>query len=211
VGPPELKIPAIEQYVDLFVREGSDETDNIFLGIEALGESPLMLMTSSDLPLLDARNLDDFIDRCDGDICYPFVEKSIIHKMFPDREWVYVKVREGRFTGSSLFAFVPKVLVRIRDKVREVMDSRRSVPRLASLWGLPFLLKLALGSVSIGAAEKHLSSVLACRCRGIVSGFPEIAMDVDKLSDIECVSRVLSSRNDEPVALTGNEPSVDMR
>ncbi|MDQ7825142.1 MAG: nucleotidyltransferase family protein [Candidatus Eremiobacteraeota bacterium] len=193
VGPECFTQLHCSKDVDFLLPEGKDETENILKGIDALQQSERILMITSDLPLVTGAMLEEFISSCpDGiDICYPFVEKKDIEKKFPARKWIYVRLKEGRFTGSSMFLFKRSTIREKWQNLKMVMESRRSVFRLASLWGWEILSGILLGTLTIGRVENKISALLKCRCRGIISSHPEIAMDVDKPSDIDLVEKIL--------------------
>jgi GTP:adenosylcobinamide-phosphate guanylyltransferase len=194
VAPGKFRELSFSKDVDFLVTEGKDETENILLGINALKGSDRILMMTSDLPLATGAILEDFIMSCpeDADICYPFVEKRDIKRKFPERKWIFVRLQEGHFTGSSMFFFKSATVGERWQNLKDVMESRRSVFRLGKLWGWEILLGLFMGTLSIGRIEERISTVLSCRCRGIRNGHAEIAMDVDKPSDIELVEGLLS-------------------
>jgi 2-phospho-L-lactate guanylyltransferase (CobY/MobA/RfbA family) len=180
---------------DIFLEQREDETSNIFAGIEALEGSRRILMSSGDVPLLTCNALQDFLDNApDADIVYPIVEQADIVRQFPDREWIFVKTRDGRFTGSSCFLFNPEALVRQRDALQGVMDARRSVRKLVAMWGLGFALKFMTHRLDIADAEKHLSEVLGLTGRAYVSSYPELAIDVDHPTDLPLVRERLAAR-----------------
>lgn len=193
VAPASFAGQPFSREADFFAEQGRDETENILRGIEVLGEYERILMVTSDLPLLTGDMVTDFLKQCpaDCDICYPFVEKNDVERVFPTRKWVFVKMKEGRFTGSSMFVFSRSSILEHRKELEKVMNARRDVLKLASLWGLPVLVRLLLGILTIETVEKKISAILGCTCRGVISTYPEIAMDVDKPGDIKLVEEIV--------------------
>lgn len=196
IGPPLLRQQSFAPLVDALLDEGRDETENIMRGIEALPGADRILMVSADTPLVHRDSLEGFLALCphDADVCYPVVEKACIDKHFPTRKWVFVKLREGRFTGSSLFIFRASVLLRQIDRLRAVMDARRDVLALVRMWGIGIFAKYLLGILSIPDLEKRISSLLGFRGAGVAAQYPELAMDIDKPSDIPLVEEKLAHR-----------------
>lgn len=200
VGPPLFRGQSFAHQVDSLVEEGKDETDNIFRGLHSLPGATTVLMTSADVPLLNRESLEGFLSLCppEADICYPVVERSYIDRDFPARKWVFVKLREGHFTGGSLFLFKAEALLRNVERLRAVMDSRRNVLALAGMWGMGLFLKYLLGQLSLRDVERRVSALLRFNGRGISCPHSELAMDVDKPSDIPLVEEKLRMRFQGP-------------
>lgn len=180
---------------DIFIDQREDETANIFAGIEALDGAEHILMCSGDVPLLTPTALQDLFDNApDADVVYPIVEKLDIERDFPEREWIFVKTRDGQFTGSSCFLFKPKSLVEQRESLQNVLDARRSVRKLVGMWGFRFSVKFLMHRLDIADAEKHLSDVLGLNGKAYVSHYPELAIDVDHPTDLPIIRDRLSKR-----------------
>jgi hypothetical protein len=184
---------------DVFVTEREDETANIVAGIEALPDAEHILMSSADTPLLTQEALQDFFDNApDCDVAYPIVERADVEREFPNRTWVYVKAKEGHYTGASCFLFRRQSVLDKREYLRRVLDARRSVWRLVRIWGLGFAVSFLTHRLSISAAEKRLSEVLGLVGRAYISRYPEIALDVDHPADLALVRQRLARLADRP-------------
>ncbi|HUV04295.1 MAG TPA: NTP transferase domain-containing protein [Armatimonadota bacterium] len=195
IGPPALAGMQFGRLADQVLAEETHEVDNLMKAADVLTAAERILMVSSDMPLLTAEAVDEFIlNAPDADVVYPAVPKEDILAQFPDRQWVFVKAREGEFTGSSAVMFRPEAFRNHQDTLRKVFDSRRSVPELVKMWGVGFALKFALGQLSISDAERHISEVLSINGRAYISRYPELAFDVDKASDIPLAEERLRGR-----------------
>lgn len=191
VGPKNLR-DALECEV---LDEGDHEVENLTRGMDALPDAEQILMVSSDMPLLSPRAIDDFVlNSPRADIVYPTIGKAEIVAEFPDRKWVFIRAKEGEFTGSSAVMFRPDAFRDHMDALRKVFDSRRSVAALVSMWGIGFALKFALGQLSLKDAERRISEVLNVNGRAYVSAYPELAFDVDHCCDIAIAERRLRNQ-----------------
>ena len=185
IGPPVLAGMEVARLAEQILAEEAHEVDNLMKGMDVLPDAERILMVTSDMPLLTPEAIDDLVlNAPDADIVYPAIAREDILAQFPDRKWVFVKAKEGEFTGSSAFMFRPERLRNHRETLREVFDSRRSVADLVKMWGLGFALKFALGHLSLSDAERHISEALNVNGRAYLSHYPELAFDVDKASDI---------------------------
>ena len=192
VGPESL-----ENALDgaKFLAEGSHEIENLTKGMDAMPDAERILMVSSDTPLLSPQAIDDFVLNCpEADIVYPTIGKEEITAEFPDRKWVFIRAKEGEFTGSSAVLFRPDAFRDHMDTLRMVFDSRRSVAALVKMWGFSFALKFALGQLSLKDAERRISEVLNVNGRAYVSRYAELAFDVDHASDIALAEQRLSEQ-----------------
>lgn len=197
VGSPKLEATALPRVVDHLVWEGTDEVDNLFRALELLPSATRVLMVSGDLPLLTPQAVNDLVDHAPSgaDVIFPVCARPRIEREFPDRKWVFVKLADGAFTGSAGFLFRPEAVRAQRKWVQKVFDARRSVPRLAAMWGWWFLLRVLLRQATLAEVETRVSEVLALRGRAYLTPYPDLCMDVDKPSDVEIARARLASRN----------------
>lgn len=194
VGPEQLAQPGVAEIADHVLLEEDDEVENLMKGMDALPGSERILMVTSDMPLLTPEAIDDLVANApEADIVYATVNKDHVLAEFPERKWVFVRAKEGEFTGSSAVLFRPEVFRHHRETLRKVFDSRRSVGDLVKLWGIGFALKFALGQLSLKDAERRISEVLNVDGRAYISRYPELAFDVDKASDIALARDRLAS------------------
>lgn len=197
VGPACLAETSLSEVADHIVEERSHEVDNLLAAVDALSDGERVLMVSSDAALLTPAAVDDLVlNAPDADIVYPSVEKAQITAQFGDRKWVFVRTREGEFTGSSTVLFRPSAFRDNEETLRKVFDARRDVTALVKMWGVGFALKFALGQLSLRDAEQRISEVLDVEGRSYVSAFPELAFDVDKASDIALAQERLADRTE---------------
>ena len=102
VGPRELeKIPVSKPITR--VENTITMMENLRLGLKHVGKEDYVLLASSDIPLLTAEAVEDFLARSrkrEGDLFYSVVEKGVNEKYFPGMQRTYVKLRDGTFTGA---------------------------------------------------------------------------------------------------------------
>ena len=59
--------------------------------------------------------------------------------------------------------------------------------------GWKYLCSLLAGNLTIKQIEERVANILKINAVGIISPFPEVGIDVDKPSDLQLVTEVLSN------------------
>jgi len=176
------------------VQSGETILDTVVNGITALGSLEKTLIVTVDVPFITTEAIDDFLMQCqaeEGDFYYPIIEKSSSEAKFPQSKRTYVKLTDGTFTGGNIFLVNPEIIPNCMRIAKQIIANRKKPWRLASLLGWLTLLKFIFGYLSLEAAKKRASKILAMQGVVIISNYPEIGMDVDKLSDALLVEQYL--------------------
>jgi molybdopterin-guanine dinucleotide biosynthesis protein A len=196
VGHPGLETADLRALEATLVPEAEEIAANLRTGLGALAGARQVLALSGDLPLLTRAAIEDLLANAPpADVVFPYVEHAEISRQFPDRVWLYSWTPDGAFTGCSAALFRPEAALASWPWVERLLKARRRSPlRLAMLIGPGPALKYLLGRLHVADVERRLSSLLHLVGRGYPSRFGELAMDVDKDSDIELVERVLEQR-----------------
>lgn len=196
VGDPSLDTPALRDLAVRLVPEQGGIAANLRAGLDALPGGERLLAVSGDLPLLHPEALEDLLDHApNADLVFPYVERADIERLFPHRGWIYARTPEGELTGASAALARPEALRTRWRWVEELLHARRkSVLALAAMIGPVFALKYLCGRLRPADVEARLSRLLGLTARGYRTRFPELAMDVDKYTDIAVVESVLRAR-----------------
>lgn len=187
--------------LDSTIESGSDLMDNIRRGLEALAAADRVLVCSSDVPLLTADAVSDFLGRAlklDVDLAYPVIGREQCEKAYPGIHRTYLKTADGTFTGGNLMLVKPDFIKNNWDIIAESYAARKQVARLARMIGLGVLLRVIVGQVvpavvRLEYLEAAVSRLVRAKVAAVVSSYPEIGEDVDKPSDLEAVRRILAS------------------
>jgi len=194
VGPKDKLEPVIGAAVDIII-EGTDSiVSNILLALEHFPEEKEILIVTSDIPMVTKDAIEDFITRCrlkNVDLCYSIVDKKVNDKKYPGVRRTYARLWEGRFTGGNVFYFNPAVKDKCKDFVEKMLEYRKSPAKMAGVLGFWFLLRLAFGILTINAIQKKCEALLGIRGAAIISPYPEIGNDVDRLSDLELIEKYM--------------------
>lgn len=194
VGPKQ-DIEARFDVSDLDVLQmGSSLIENLTIGFKALEDSKSVLVCTSDIPLITAEAIDDFIGRCDSgdiDVFYSIVSKDDIDKAYLGVKRTYVQVKEGLFTGGNVAMLSPSVVCTYEDMIERVIELRKDPLGLARLLGFRCIVKFLTKSLSLTDIEKRVESMLLLRGKAVVSTYPAIGIDVDKPEDLELMRCII--------------------
>ncbi len=194
VGPKDKLEPVIGDIVDKII-EGTDSiVSNILLALEHFPGRREMLIVTSDIPMITREAVEDFVARCrqkDVDLCYSIVDKKVNDHKYPGVRRTYARLWEGQFTGGNVFYFNPEVVDKCKDFVEKMLEYRKSPMKMARVLGFGFLLRLALGILTINAIQRKCESLLGIRGAAVISPYPEIGNDVDRLSDLEVIEKYM--------------------
>ena len=187
----------------LAVVEAADSPSRSVL--QALERIPLeqpLLVTTADHALLSVEMVESFLGRAEqrgGDLAVALVASKALVARFPDAIRTYLRFADERYSGANLFAFLTP---RARTAVHfwKTAESFRKRPwRLVAAFGLRPLILFLTRRLDLEAAFAEVSKRLGVRVHPILMEQAEAAIDVDKLSDLELVKRILSEQPDEPV------------
>lgn len=194
VGPKDKLQPVIGDIVDNII-EGTDSiVSNILMALDYFPEEKEILVVTSDIPMVTKEAIEDFIARCrmkNVDLCYSIVDKKVNDQKYPGVRRTYARLWEGQFTGGNVFYFNPSVRDKCKDFVEKMLEYRKSPTKMAGVLGFGFLLRLALGILTINAIQRKCEVLLGIRGAAIISPYPEIGNDVDRLSDLEFIEKYI--------------------
>jgi len=194
VGPIDHLKEHLKNRVDYYFEAVDCIFENVKLGLEPFKADDRVLVITSDVPLLTGSCVTDFVMRCEekkADLCYPIVDRIDNEKIFPGFKRTYVKLQNGVYTGGNIFYFNPEVVKPCRDFVLKAIEYRKKPWKTGRMLGFRFLIMLLLGSLTISGLEKRLSELLNINAAAIISPYPELANDIDKISDLEMVETYL--------------------
>ena len=160
--------------------------DNIARGLSACTAGRALLV-SCDVPYLTPEAVEDFLARCreiEADVCYPVIRREDIERAAPGSRRTYLRTLDGVLTGGNIALVKPAALLANLSLLEKVYHSRKSVWLLARTLGFGFLVKLAVGRLSIAEIEARCSKLLGAEARAVVTPFAEIGIDMDYETDL---------------------------
>ncbi len=194
-------IPSIAQLLECgdvhLIPVAASPSRSVLVGIDAITEGEALLVTTADHALLDHAMLDHFLAAAtasDADVALALVGSRILQARFPESKRTYLPFRGERYSGANLFAFLtPRA--RLAAEFWQRAEGFRKTPwKLASTFGPVTLLLFLARRLDLHAAFRRFSRVIGAEVRAIEMPMAEAAVDVDKLSDLELVRQILSTR-----------------
>ena len=167
---------------------GRTFVESFSVGVQAaLASAPerSVLVTTADLPWLQADALNDFLAAGAGAaVAYPVVAEGVAKSQFPEQHRTFVRLRDGRFTGGNMMLLSPQVMPVLLPFVGRAYQGRKNPLALARLFGGDFIVRLALGQLSLRAVERRAERILGLPVRAVVTEHASIGADVDKLEHL---------------------------
>lgn len=195
VGSRELLESRLGSKIDGAVQCRDSIIENVSAGIDYLNETNHVLVCTSDIPMVSSAAIDDFAEQCirmNVDVGYPIIEKSLNDIKYPDVKRTYVKMKDGTYTGGNIFYINPSAIAACCGIAEELVKNRKNAIKMGKVLGIPVLLELSMGILSIETVEKKVNRMFGINARAIKTLYPEIGNDVDKDVDVEFVNKYLS-------------------
>ncbi len=181
--------------------DGPAMAQSLRSGLAGLPPDELVLVCASDLPVLTRAAIEDFVARAesnDADLTYACVERDVHLARYPSVPHTWAKLRDGTYCGGGCVALRPRVLPVLEGLLDRLGRARKNPLRLAAIFGPAVLARYAFGRLSIADAERRGSDLLGAPVRAAVCAHPEIAVNVDRASDVELAERALRVLDDRP-------------
>jgi NDP-sugar pyrophosphorylase family protein len=195
VGPAaELGNLKQEGYNFIMVNENDTILNNVAGAIEQADPNRLCLVVTGDIPLLSKGALEEFLKLCapyDGDLYYPVLSEETCLKSYPDTKRTYVVLKEGPVTGGNIGLVNPAWFLKKKESLELFISYRKKPLKLLRILPLSLVLKYFLKQLSLADLEQSLSRLLEMKAYAIPLQCAEIGLDVDKISDLEQVRKLL--------------------
>jgi GTP:adenosylcobinamide-phosphate guanylyltransferase len=197
VAPLPVQAAASEEAVDARVVAGDSYVDNMARGVEATSPgSDHLLIITGDLPLITPAAIDDFVRQSLASravLCYAIIPKESSERQFPGGRRTYVRLREGTFTGGNAIVVTRDFVELHRHLLDHLFAVRKNPLKMASLLGVGFIVGLLTHRLTLPHIEARVGAILSARAAAVISTYPELGFDVDKLDDLYLSRRVADS------------------
>lgn len=171
---------------------------NLLAGVDSFGYEHRILALAADLPLVSAESIDGFMEACGDlrhDFYYPVIERTEAEAAYEGVRRTYMRLREGTYTGGNLVVLNPHALRANRVLAERAFEARKSPVGLARILGVRFVLRLVTRRLTIRAMEEKVGRLIGGSAKAVPTTLVDLAMDVDKPSDLEIVERVIRGRS----------------
>lgn len=177
--------------------DGVTMTESLRSGLAGFDGDERVLVVASDLPILSRAAIAEFVEIARGrdcDLAYACLEKRTHVAAYPGVPHTWARLREGSYCGGGLVALRPRSLERLATFLGRLGAARKSPLRLAGIFGFPTLVRYAIGRLSLADAERRGGALVGISVAAIVSSHAEIAVNVDRASDIAIAERIVADR-----------------
>jgi len=153
-----------------------------------------LLIVSCDIPFATSSILMDILAGAralGADAVWPITEKSFVEAKFPGSKRTYVKTMQGTFTGGNVFLLKRWVLFEKLKLIERLFEARKNPVRMAGIMGLGVVAQVITGRISIPKMESLVSRRLGVTIKALLTPHAEVAVDLDKLSDLIAMEKLL--------------------
>ncbi len=174
----------------VFAEPGAGPVESAQNGCRALSDFELMVFLPGDLPFVEAGHVAGFVSRCPKN-AGPWVAAGVCDKADVTARFAeipgmkYTTLSRKKYAGGGIFAASPEGFVKAVGLATRFAQNRKSQFRMAWQFGIPNMLKLLAGRMSIDGAESAASKLFGCEARIITGCAPELIADVDTVEDWE--------------------------
>jgi molybdopterin-guanine dinucleotide biosynthesis protein A len=181
VAPEEIRNSPDVRGADDFISADADGVENILKGFRYFSEEKHIVLCNSDLPFITADSVRGFVERCpeEAAVCYPVYEEKEIDPDIRPGIPSYIKLKEGNFTGGSIFRFETKPCMEKIEQIGRTFNARKSALSMASLLGWGIVFKFLIGQCSLDDIIRRVDKLINSKCAPIRGCDPGITVDID--------------------------------
>ena len=197
IGPEDDLKFQVGKKVNKIIESTDSIINNIKLGIDYINNDRKLIVLTSDIPLITGEIIDRFIKQCqayEALLYYPFIEKEIILRKYPETIRSYAILKEGTFCGGNIVIFSRLLFEKNKELLNELYQHRKDIKKYINLLGMKFIVKYLFKSLTIKEIEQRASEIVGYKVKGIKVEDPEMMIDLDKLSDYELISQILKQK-----------------
>ncbi|BBK41120.1 hypothetical protein STVA_11400 [Allostella vacuolata] len=190
LGLPEIARAAAAGRLDCIAAAGSP-SQSVAAALAQLG-TPL-LVTTADHALLRPEWIRHFLAGLspDADVTAAVARAEAIFAAVPKTRRTLLRFADGSFSGCNLFHLRTPAAAGAVQLWRRVEAERKRPLRMVRLLGPGFLLRFALGRLTLARALDRFGQLARVRAAVVEMPFGESAVDVDKPADLELVETLL--------------------
>ena len=195
---PDLEALTASGRVKWFENQATPSS-SAFHVLQTLPDETPVLLTTADHALLSAGIVDYFCSEAQAtgcDVVAGVARHETVTAAYPQTRRTATRLEDGAYCGCNLFAFLTPRARRAADFWRRVEDQRKSPLRVIRVLGWSAVLRYILGRLSLNEALNRISHRLGFKAGAVVLPYPEAAVDVDSVSDLELVANIVSNRAD---------------
>jgi GTP:adenosylcobinamide-phosphate guanylyltransferase len=156
--------------------------------IELNKKNKYVLVVSSDIPAIKPEMVDWLIETCmetKDDLYYGVCPKDVMESRFPGSKRTFTHLKDMDVCGADMNVTHVRMATEHLDMWEQLIGTRKSPLRSASIIGFGTLFKLATRQLALDEAVSRVSQRIGIKGRAIVWPYAEPCMDVDKPPQLE--------------------------
>lgn len=192
IGNKQALTPIIGNRVDEIIEEEKDILDNLMKSTWYFYQEKSVMTITSDIPLITPEAIEHFVIKAQSlkaDFSYPIVERSVYEARYPGIKRTYLTLKEGAFTGGNLAIINPYKFQSLESHIRPLIEHRKNPLKMIRALGMSITTQLLLKQLTIKKLETYAKETFNIEARAIVSPYPEISSDIDKIEDIRALAK----------------------
>jgi len=174
---------------------GPTPSSSVLSALSALTTEMPVLVTTADHALLQPEMVDYFCREALStgcDVVAALASFDEIMDKYPGMRRTRTRFRDGHYCGCNLFAFLTPKSHAAADFWRQVENDRKHPVKMMGSLGWFMVLRYLLGRLSLEEALRSISRRMGLRAGVVIMPFPEAAVDVDSVGDLETARRIAS-------------------
>ncbi len=176
---------------------GDTLVGNMRVGARILADERLthLVFITGDIPLLTVEGVEGYLRtslESGAALTYPIIPREVSEWRFPGARRTYVRIKEGVFTGGNAIFTTADLLDNKQALIQRLYTARKQPFQLARILGLSTVLRMLTGSLTLPYLETVATRILGAPAKAVITPYPEIGFDVDKLDDLVVVERALA-------------------
>jgi 2-C-methyl-D-erythritol 4-phosphate cytidylyltransferase len=181
-----------------WVPPGATPSTSVLAALACAPAGAPVLVTTADHALLQPEMVDYFCRAAlatGGDVVAALAAYDRIITKYPGMRRTRTRFRDGHFCGCNLFAFLTPRSHAAADFWRQVENDRKRPVKMLGALGWLVVLRYLLGRLSLDDALRIVSRRMGLRAGAVIMPFPEAAVDVDSVGDLE-TARTIAARSE---------------
>ena len=177
---------------------------NIVVGVnkalELNKKNKYVLVVSSDIPAIKPEMVDWLIETCmqtKDDLYYGVCPKDVMESRFPASKRTYTHLKDMDVCGADMNITHVRMATEHLDLWEQLIGTRKSPLRSASIIGFGTLFKLATRQLTLDEAVSRVSQRIGIKGHAIVWPYAEPCMDVDKPHQLELLRADLERQQNQ--------------
>ncbi len=197
--PPDTELSCVRPWH--VVEEKSDVIRSVQAAAEELVDEGVddayVVVVSADVPAISGEMVTWLAERVnagDHDLYMCVVERSTMERRFPNARRTYLRFKDREVCGGDMAACRLSVARRAGELAARLSQARKHPLRQAMMIGFGTLVLFLLRRLTLDDTVRRVGARVGIDACALVCPYAEVAMDVDKASQLALVRAVLEER-----------------